>query len=749
MSNRINFLPPWVETNLQPAFYDVESGTVLQQTARMYAKVNQLVRNFNDLSEEVQYYINQFVELRTYVENYFDNLDVQEEINHKLDEMAEDGTLAEIVAEYLQAQVTWTFDNVAGMKASTNLTDGSYAKTLGYYSVNDGGASQYKIITKTTEVPNDMDIIAVSDTLIAVLVPLNDTINIEQFGAKGDGVTDDSTAIKRALSFRENENITVNFTSGKTYVLGNAIDVYSNTTIELNGATLKDVDNPVGLHNGKNDMQFMNNLDSVALSGYGALQNFTIRNGTIDGNVGGVMFCMLHWDNALFENIKFVNGFHNGHIFDMGGCSNVTIRNCQFIGNTLTVAENAYREVIQPDHAGYENLPYWGDDPSFGFDMLPCKYITVEKCVFKKNDGDTYYLNAVGTHSATSDTDPHEYIIVKDCIFYSCEKSCVRLPYVNNAVIENNTAYIVNGSEDGVFNFNSVAYDGYTTNVIVRNNKCYLQAEVDVPFFMSYRGSESTRHGKNITVENNYYEGWADVSNSKYGADFIKVQNIEGLNIVNNTCYGANDFVFKGVNQSLANVVIDGNKIYNSVRFTNSTSGDSASIVDGLFCQNNNIHYDTKFYNTSNFVNKFGFNSDYTCESTSSSTYTRIAINKSDMFAIDNSNSNMDIPSWVEKNFKVSGKMTIKGSGANTCIFKLSLYDKVSNTTVVENSIQVPITTTYATADIPNLYFSSKDIQTYQQANPNAGRYALHLDVTGTNNITFRADRTEFYVTSC
>lgn len=106
------FLPPWVETGLQPAFYDMESGTVLQQTARMYAKVQQVTRLFNELSEEtkttVEEYIakfdaleGKFVELKDFVEDYFDNLDVQEEINNKLDAMAEDGTLEEIVENYL------------------------------------------------------------------------------------------------------------------------------------------------------------------------------------------------------------------------------------------------------------------------------------------------------------------------------------------------------------------------------------------------------------------------------------------------------------------------------------------------------------------------------------------------------------------------------------------------------------------------------------------------------------------------
>ena len=50
----VEFLPPWVETGLQPAFYDKESGTVLQQTARMYARVNMLIRMFNKLSKNTK-----------------------------------------------------------------------------------------------------------------------------------------------------------------------------------------------------------------------------------------------------------------------------------------------------------------------------------------------------------------------------------------------------------------------------------------------------------------------------------------------------------------------------------------------------------------------------------------------------------------------------------------------------------------------------------------------------------------------
>jgi len=144
MKNFINFLPPWVETNIQPAFYDKESGSVLQQTARMYAKVNQLIRHFNDLSKEtketvdeyigiVNEYIEKFVELKDYVDDYFENLDVQEEIDHKLDEMLADGVFQDIVDAYLDSLtgiVKYIFPkNWNGLSGDASLIK-AYGKTI-------------------------------------------------------------------------------------------------------------------------------------------------------------------------------------------------------------------------------------------------------------------------------------------------------------------------------------------------------------------------------------------------------------------------------------------------------------------------------------------------------------------------------------------------------------------------------------------------------------------------------------------
>ena len=128
----VEFLPPWIETGLQPAFYDKESGTVLQQTARMYARVNMLIRMFNKLSKNtkttVEDYINQFNELHDYVHDYFDNLDVQDEINNKLDEMADDGELTELILNYYSKTVDVIFPTY-GLDGTDTLGDCSIIKT--------------------------------------------------------------------------------------------------------------------------------------------------------------------------------------------------------------------------------------------------------------------------------------------------------------------------------------------------------------------------------------------------------------------------------------------------------------------------------------------------------------------------------------------------------------------------------------------------------------------------------------------
>ena len=244
------FLPPWAETGLQPAFYDVESGTVLQQTARMYNKVNQLTRLFNEFSEAtseevnaferevndtVAEYIEKFTELKDFVDDYFDNLDVQEEINNKLDAMVEDGVLQEIITTYIQSNVKWTFDTVADMQDATNLVAGSFACTLGFYTIGDGGASTYKIKDVTGVTTNGRDKIAIGDSLYAELVK-EPVMTPEQYGAYGDGTSDDTDSLQACLDNGKKAHLTGVYLVSSTINVKESVDMYGDAYIKADDA---------------------------------------------------------------------------------------------------------------------------------------------------------------------------------------------------------------------------------------------------------------------------------------------------------------------------------------------------------------------------------------------------------------------------------------------------------------------------------------------------------------------------------
>ena len=153
-------------------------------------------------------------ELQDYVVHYFDNLDVQEEINNKLDQMALDGTLQEIITAYIQANVAWCFDTVADMKLATNLVAGSYARTLGFHTINDGGGATYYITDSGTA--DEMEVIAIG-SLYANLVHEPNYINAKTVGCKTDDNTFDNSTIINSI-IDKYAILTLYFPSGEYFI---------------------------------------------------------------------------------------------------------------------------------------------------------------------------------------------------------------------------------------------------------------------------------------------------------------------------------------------------------------------------------------------------------------------------------------------------------------------------------------------------------------------------------------------------
>lgn len=178
------------------------NGEALEEVQTIVMSLQNYINNFKDsIDQDVE-------DLEDYVNNYFENLDVQEEINNKLDEYVEDGTLEHIIASYLDTQKI--YDTHTEMIADvSNLVDGLNVQTLGYYNINDGGGAFYRITTTESASEYQEEL---SDDLYATMIIENDTINIKQIGGKADDDTFDNKAILELYQ-------TICNTTNKTYKL--------------------------------------------------------------------------------------------------------------------------------------------------------------------------------------------------------------------------------------------------------------------------------------------------------------------------------------------------------------------------------------------------------------------------------------------------------------------------------------------------------------------------------------------------
>ena len=305
---------------------------------RMYQSFLALQDYVNNTKDDLE---DAFNNLDDYVRNYFENLDVQEEINNKLDQMLEDGVLEQIIEQFIQSTALWCFDTVADMKLATNLTNGSYVKTMGFYNINDGGSSVYKIRTKEeNETADEMFTIDVyNSTLIAEFVNTNNKINIIQVGI------DDSSDITSKLNnlFTKLTNMPIyeiNFNKDSVYTLEGQININGDYKINGNNATIEFYTKP----NNTNLRIFNVTSDNII-----DIENLNIDGSNIDQD---------QWDITSASELNIRRAFYITS-------KNITLRNVNII-----------------------NL--WGNGVQcYGYDA-----VTLENCNFNKIGGGFYYTDS-------------------------------------------------------------------------------------------------------------------------------------------------------------------------------------------------------------------------------------------------------------------------------------------------------------------------------------------------------------------
>lgn len=271
-----------------------------------------------------------------------------------------------------------TFDVVADMVASLELNIGDIVETAGYLSKGDGGQNQYEIVAAATGT-DDGGLFIDLDTLQAKGLFPGAVRNVKQFGAKGDSVADDTTAIQAALDAVPADGGQVVFPNATRYLVSATLDITKGgTTIIGNGIgtqTIQVVNHNFNIFDVQAGSCNIKNLSVIALAqasgefyvvdetgGTGSLtvNNFkftgvhsafrltkaksSITNGRISGLFPSQGYAFRYTSAAEARSITNVyceNGAGldaaSGIRIDDGG---VSAHNCQFVkmGNCLNIA---------------------------------------------------------------------------------------------------------------------------------------------------------------------------------------------------------------------------------------------------------------------------------------------------------------------------------------------------------------------------------------------------------------------------
>ena len=400
----------------------------------LWCKVIEYVRliadSQNECIDEVNY-------LADYVENYFKSLDVQEEINNKLDAMAESGELADIVAEYINLRGILAYDTVASMKTADNLVNGSFAETYGFYTKGDGGSAKYKVRTITNEdTVDEMKIIALADnTLIAELM-LEPTMNVKQFGAKGDSSTDDTIAIQTAL-----DSVSSIIVPSGIYMVDATESILPNTGNKIalaNTATIKALPTDAGTY----AVVAIDDVDNVEISG-GTIAGDRNEHTGATGEWGHCISIRNGSDKIYIHDITIKDGWGDGIYFN--DCSNVEtarvhINNARRNGYSVIAITNY---VSNDDFIENTN----GTAPQAGVDIEPnqatdiIKNVTFNRLVCKNNTTTGFCFSMT---KANTDADN---IVVNDLIsdgdgngiYFQSDVDRTGSIILNNPLVKNTT----------------------------------------------------------------------------------------------------------------------------------------------------------------------------------------------------------------------------------------------------------------------------------------------------------------------
>ena len=254
-------------------------------------------------------------------------------------------------------------------------------KTSDYVVTTDG---EYNICV--ARLNDSTPISSLSDLLNLLVIERPYGIkNVKDYGALGDGTTNDATAIQNAL----NTGGTIFFPAG-TYAVGNQLIFYSDTHIIMDdGATI--------LRNAEKNGVFYSHCSNSTLE-YNGVHDVIFEGGTIDLGTsitqGGLGIGVIHGSNIIIRNVTFKHFNKGYHACDICCSKDITVENCIF---SDILSDSEYAECIQIDSADqFTSFP--SPELTSGaetFDSTPTINVEIYGCKFYLNS----YSPAIGNHN--------------------------------------------------------------------------------------------------------------------------------------------------------------------------------------------------------------------------------------------------------------------------------------------------------------------------------------------------------------
>lgn len=308
------------------------------------------------------------------------------------------------------------YKSVAEMKADSLLFAGMTACTLGYYSPNDGGAGTYIIRAKqASDVDDGGSVHELANGCVAELVVENGTVNVKQFGAKGDGVADDTERIQRAVDYCESL-----YLPNATYMINNdGIHLHSNISFILSSnAVLKKISEASVTK--EKSIIYCDNCTNVSISGGELVGDLERHIDTL--KIDSEYWC--HGINVAYSSNLRLSNIHIHHCIGdgirigspYGKCTDVCVENCNI--------HNCQRH---------------------GVSCVAKNFILRNTEIY-----DIYWLDGIDVESDAADVALNENIIIENCRFYM----------LNN--VRKNVNIDIN-----VFKANNVKIIGCTTDKIL------------------------------------------------------------------------------------------------------------------------------------------------------------------------------------------------------------------------------------------------------------------------------------------